>query len=335
MSRVAASVLVVEDDPEILRLMQQVLSRDFVVHTAADAEEALQVLATERVHAVVSDHMLPTMSGVELLRIVAAQHPDAARVLVTASTRMDTAQEAVNVARVRRFLAKPFRANELLSTVGEAIHEVAVAQIKSELVRELKDRNSELSGALAQLAARDKDLSKKIENLALNDNVTGLFTHRYFQEALAAELARARVARSTLALVMVDIDRFRAWNHEYGYAEGDVVLRRLGDAMLGAEAASRYGGDVLAALLPRADVSQAQHWAENLCRTAREMGRERELAGRFTVRCGVAVFPRHATHEQDLIDAAERAITTAKAQGGDCVVVAPPVPHEMPARDTH
>jgi diguanylate cyclase (GGDEF)-like protein len=334
MSRVAASVLVVEDDPEILRLMQQVLSRDFVVHTAADAEEALQVLSTERVQAVVSDHMLPTMSGVELLRIVATQHPEAARVLVTASTRMDTAQEAVNVARVRRFLAKPFRANELLSTVGEAIHEVAVAQIKSELVRELKERNSELGGALAQLGARDKDLSKKIENLALNDNVTGLFTHRYFQEALSAELARARVARTTLALVMVDIDRFRDWNHEYSYAEGDVVLRRLGEALVGAEAASRYGGDVLAALLPRADAAQARVWAENVCRTARELGRERELAGRFTVRCGVALFPLHAADEQALIDAAERAVAAAKAQGGDRVVVGSPAAHEAAARDS-
>ena len=322
MTRVAASVLVVEDDPEILRLMQQVLSRDFLVHTAVDAEEALKVLSSERVHAVVSDHMLPTMSGVELLRIVATQHPDAARVLVTASTRMDTAQEAVNVARVRRFLAKPFRANELLSTVGEAIHEVAVAQIKSELVRELKERNSELSGALAQLAARDKNLSKKIENLALNDNVTGLFTHRYFQEALSAELARARVGRSSLALVMVDIDHFRAWNHEYGYAEGDVVLRRLGEALVGAEAAARYGGDVLTALLPSADSEQARQWAENVCRKARELGRERDLAGKFTVRCGVAVFPQHASHEQGLIDAAERAVAAAGAQGGDCVVVA-------------
>ena len=329
MTRVAASVLVVEDDPEILRLMQQVLSRDFVVHTATDAEEALQILSKERVHAVVSDHMLPTMSGVELLRIVASQHPDAARVLVTASTRMDTAQEAVNVARVRRFLAKPFRANDLLSTVGEAIHEMAVAQIKSELVRELKGRNSELSGALAQLAARDKDLSKKIENFALNDNVTGLFTHRYFQEALSAELVRAKVARSTLALVIVDIDRFRAWNHDYGYAEGDVVLRRLGEALVGAEAASRYGGDVLAALLPRADAAHAQQWAESLCRKARELGRERDLAGRFTVRCGVALFPEHATHDQDLIDAAERAVAVAKSQGGDCVVLASSLGHAI------
>jgi diguanylate cyclase (GGDEF)-like protein len=322
MTRVAASVLVVEDDPEILRLMKQVLSRDFVVHTATTAEEGLQLLATERVHAVVSDHMLPAMSGVELLRLVATQHPHAARVLVTASTRMDTAQEAINVARVRRFLAKPFRANELLTTVGEAIHEVAVAQIKSELVRELKERNSELSGALAQLAARDKDLSRKIENLAFNDGVTGLYTHRYFMEALAAELVRARVGRSTVALVMVDIDCFRAWNHEYGYAEGDLVLRKLGEALAGAEAASRYGGDVLAALLPRANLDQAREWAENVRRTAREMGRWRELAGGFTVRCGVALFPTHGEDEQTLVDAAERALQSAKENGGDCVAVA-------------
>lgn len=317
--RVSAVVLVVEDDPEILRLMKQILSRDFLVHTAASAEDALQILRTEKVNAVVSDHMLPAMSGVELLTQVTSLQPDAARVLVTASNRVDTAQDAVNVARVRRFLTKPFRAAELLSTVGEAIHEVAVSKIKSELVRELKERNVELSHALATLEARDHELSSRLEGVAFHDGVTGLFTHRYFQETLAAEVIRARLSRTPLSLVLVDVDQFRAFNREHGYAEGDHLLRTVGGLLQEVEAASRYGSNRFAVLFPGASAERAAEWAEALRRRAKEAATSKDVAGPFTVRAGIATFGVHAQDEASLVDAAERALAEAKSTGGDSV----------------
>lgn len=306
--RVAATVLVVEDEAEILHLMKQVLSRDFVVHTATSGEEALQILRSEKVHAVVSDHMLPEMTGVDLLRQVAQLQPDAARVLVTASTQVATAQDAINVARVRRFLTKPFRAQELLSTVGEAIHEVAVAQIKTELVRELKARNSELSRTMELFRARDSDLSDKLENIALRDAVTGLYIHRYFQEALSAELLRARAARRPLSLVMVDVHQFGHWNREYGFAEGDVLLQRLAELLDAGGVAARYGGGRFAVLLPNATSEDARGWAERIRAAAEQLGKGKELAGPFVLRLGAATFPDEAQDEAELIDAAVRAL---------------------------
>lgn len=324
--RVAATVLVVEDEPEILRLMKQVLSRDFAVHTAQSAEEALQILKTEPVHAIVSDHMLPVMTGVEFLRQAATLQPDAARVLVTASTRVDTAQEAINIARVRRFLTKPFRANELLATVGEAVHEVAVAKIKTELVRELKGRNDELSRAIATLEARDNDLSSRLEGWAFRDGVTGLYSHRYFQEALSAELARARVGRRDLALLMVDVDQFRAWNREYGFAEGDLLLRRLAAVFSTGEACSRYGSNRFAALLPGLAREAALGVAQKIRGTVESLGAGADVPGPVTVRVGVAMFPEDAADEPALIDAAEAALLEARQRGGNCVVGVPAAP---------
>jgi len=319
---VAASVLVVEDDPEILRLMKQVLSRDFVVHTAASGEEALQLLRAHRFHAVVSDHMLPAMSGVDLLRQVATLQPDAARVLVTASSRMDTAQDAVNVARVKRFLTKPFRTAELISTVGEAIHEAALTQIKAQLVQELKQRNQDLSRAVSALQARDVGLSEKLEQLVLRDNVTGLFTHRYFQEALTAERARAQRTRSGFSLLLVDIDGFRAFNREYGFDEGDLLLRRVASLFSGFELAARYGSNRFALILPGLDGDRAMGAAENLRAAAERLGQAPESPGRFTVRVGVARHPEDGEDEETLIAAAERALLQAKEAGGNRVATA-------------
>lgn len=296
--RVAAKVLVVEDDPAILRLMQQVLAQDFAVFTAASGEDALAILRAERVHAVVADQMLPGIVGVELLRQVAVQQPHAARILVTASSRVEDAQDAINVAKVKRFLTKPFRTGELLATVGEAVHEAALVEIKTQLVAELKERNSHLSRTLESLEVRDQGLLKKLEGLAFRDGLTSLFTHRYFQEALSAELARVRRRSRSLALLFADVDGFRQYNLARGYAEGDALL------------------------LPQTERPRALETAERL-----RAGVERlELPGRarVTMTVSVALFPEHGGSEQALIQAGERALREAKAAGGNRVVLAVP-----------
>ncbi|MBF5044998.1 MULTISPECIES: diguanylate cyclase [Myxococcaceae] len=329
--RVAARVLVVEDDPAILRLMQQVLSQDFNVFTAASGEEALAVLRAERVHAVVADQMLPGIVGVELLRQVSVEQPHAARILVTASARVEDAQDAINVAKVKRFLAKPFRTGELLSTVGEAVHEAALGEIKTQLVAELKERNSHLSRTLEALEVRDQGLLKKLEGLAFRDGLTSLFTHRYFQEALSAELARVRRRTRCFALLFADVDGFRAYNLARGYAEGDALLRELARLLAVPEVtpvrsaspqdiAARYGSNRFSLLLPQTERARALETAERI-----RAGAERlELPGgaRITVSVSVALFPEHGGSEQALIQAGERALREAKAAGGNRVEVA-------------
>ena len=314
---VAARVLVVEDDPEILRLMKQVLSRDFVVHTASSGEEALQILRTQKLHAVISDHMLPTMSGVDLLREAAMLQPDAARVLVTASTRMDIAQEAVNIAKVKRFLTKPFRTAELISTVGEAIHEVALTQIKTQLVQELKERNTVLSRAVHALEARDEDLSEKLEQMVLRDPVTGLFTHRYFMEALSAERQRAQRTRGIFSVVLVGVDAFRSFNREYGYAEGDHLLRRVARLLTPPETAARYGGDRFGVLLSGVGREGALAAAEQIRAGAEKLGHSEDSPGIFTASAGVATFPEQGEDDETLVSAAEQALVKAKGAGGN------------------
>lgn len=311
---IAAKVLVVEDDAAVLRLVETLLGHDFVVFARASAEEGLEVLRKERVHAVLSDHMLSGMSGVELLLEASKLQPHAARILMTASGRVEDAQEAINRARVKRFLAKPFRKEALLGMVGEAVHEVALAEIKDRLVKELKERAQVLSAALSETQAREGNLSaelaskkEQLEGLALRDALTGLYNHRFFQEALSAELRRARRRKQPVGLVLLDVQGFRAFNRKHSFTEGDALLQKLGTLIARAlddekspvELAARYGADTFALIAPGAEVDEVRSMADAL------INRSRAIAPEAPLRAAVAFFPADGESEDALLSSLE------------------------------
>ena len=328
---VGAKVLLVEDEEPLLRMMRDILSADFTVFGETSAEAGLAVLERERVDAVVADHMLPGMTGLDLLQKTMVLQPHAARLLVTASGRISDAQDAINLGKVKRFLSKPFHPQDLRRAVGEAVHEVALASIREQLVKELKDRNGYLSEALRLVESRGKvmervlehrtqelhDLVSTLEGLAVRDGLTGTYHHRYFQEALAAELERARRNRKTTALVMVDVNGFRAFNREHGYSAGDALLRRVVEVLpspdrdaSGEEIAARFAADTFAVILGGADADAARRYCD---RVEREVSKAAGSAppapwSGATVRTGFAVFPADAGTAEQLVEAARRAL---------------------------
>jgi DNA-binding NtrC family response regulator len=124
-SQERGKILIVDDDDDMVAMLETVLGVDFDVLTARDAQEALGQLGAQRVAGVIADHMLPGMSGIELLDGALVMQPQAARVLITASDRINVLRDAINEARVHRFLSKPLRLHELPTLVGEAIREAA------------------------------------------------------------------------------------------------------------------------------------------------------------------------------------------------------------------
>lgn len=345
-AQVGAKILLVEDDVFILRMMRDILSKDFLVLPAESAEVGVSILEKERVDAIVADQMLPGMLGTDFLQRAATMQPHAARVLVTASGRVTDAQDAINLAKVRRFLQKPFRPDELRKVVGESVHEAAMIQIRDQLVAELKQRNGVLSEALGLLEEKDRllrrnleqrtsaleDIAQRLESLAVRDGLTGTFNHRYFQEALSAELENARRRRRSFALVMVDVDGFRSFNLTHGYAEGDVLLRRVSEALISPpragveEIVARFGGDVFAVILPGADAELARRYTERVVKeVARAPGSERVTSNRTaTVSAGVALFPDSAVTEEAMVDTALALVERAKRElGGSAFLIAP------------
>ncbi len=344
----------------MLALMQYYLSKDFTVFLARSAEEALEVLGREQLHAVVSDQNLGDgLMGVDLLKRVSELQPHAARILVTASQKLEDAQKAINEARVNHFLTKPFTEQELKNTVGQAVHNAALVAIRDKMVQELKEQlglrpAKPAAGKSPPSSTRVKTVEPRppeartggsqplipeSERLAFRDGLTGLYNHRYVQEALSAGLLSARRREQKLALVLVDVDGFRQFNLSRGYAEGDKLLRRVAQVVTetmedpvtharsdnSSEIAARYDWDVFGVVLCNADVERGRAYAEKLRKAVEEMDFPEGSGsgvGEITVSIAVAVFPEEARNEQELISIAERTLRASKASGPNRVILA-------------
>jgi diguanylate cyclase (GGDEF)-like protein len=178
-------------------------------------------------------------------------------------------------------------------------------------------------GDAAALALDNAQTRARLELQAQTDSLTALYNHRYFHEALRAELTRASRNRDSVALLMLDIDDFKKVNDIYGHGVGDQVLRELAEQMKAAVRASdvvcRLGGEefgvVMGSCGSRDAVGLARRLLERLTET--EFG----PAGKITVSIGVAQGPTNASNPRELIACAEAAMMTAKARGKDRIIL--------------
>ena len=143
----------------------------------------------------------------------------------------------------------------------------------------------ELFHYLAEQAAvsiENVGLHETVERQAVTDELTGLFNHRRFQEAMATEVERSKRFGQPIGLVMLDIDDFKPVNDTYGHQQGDLVLREvarvLRETSREIDEPARYGGEELAVVLPGTDLEGAYNLAERV--RAGDRGARAAAAGR-------------------------------------------------------
>lgn len=170
------------------------------------------------------------------------------------------------------------------------------------------------------------DANAKLEVLASRDALTGLANRRSFDQTLEVEIRRALRRKSTLSLVLLDIDMFKRYNDRYGHIAGDTCLRSVAEILKSCihrpgDLAARYGGEELALILPNTDLDGA----EAIARTFMVALQQRDLPhlaspfGKVTVSGGIASLPQAAedSHAQALalIESADQALYQAKSGG--------------------
>ncbi len=133
------TILIVDDEPRVLDALEAILAAEFRVLRAGHGEEALARLAAEPdVAVIVTDHRMPGMTGVELLRRSQERTPDAIRIVLTAYTDVDSLMEAINTGRIYHFVPKPWDPNELLLVVRRAAERWRLARENTRLRDELE-----------------------------------------------------------------------------------------------------------------------------------------------------------------------------------------------------
>ncbi|HLY37316.1 MAG TPA: sigma-54 dependent transcriptional regulator [Candidatus Binatia bacterium] len=153
-------VLVVDDEPDILRSFSFNYGDDFVILTASGGAQALEMLATNDPSVIVADQRMPAMSGTEFLERSMAIRPDAVRIVLTGYTDIEAIIEAVNKSRIYRYVTKPWESEELRITLRRAIEAFALARENVRLVEELRLANERLAAENAYL--RDADHADQI-----------------------------------------------------------------------------------------------------------------------------------------------------------------------------
>jgi DNA-binding NtrC family response regulator len=121
-------ILVVDDEPEMLLSLRDLLRREFDVYTAGSGQEGLELLQEHEIHVVMSDQRMPQMTGVELLKRIKCEHPEAIRMIFTGYADIHAVIDAVNQGSVFRYVTKPWDPEELvaaLRSAGEAFDRLA------------------------------------------------------------------------------------------------------------------------------------------------------------------------------------------------------------------
>lgn len=269
---------------------------------------------------ILMDIVMPEVDGIEACQNVKQRKwlEDVPVIMVTATTEKHDLRLAFS-AGAMDYIKKPLDRVELLARVRSAL------RLKHETFRR-KARESELLEVTRQLKAANE----RLKNLSFLDGLTGIANRRHFDQGLLQESRRAERDNTSLSLIMLDIDYFKAFNDTYGHLKGDDCLKTVASILKQTlkrpgDFSARYGGEEFAVVLPNTDDIGAAIIAEEL-----RVGIERAniahinslCADYVTVSLGVVTrFSGQADKPEDLILAADRALYRSKHEGRNRVSV--------------
>lgn len=173
---------------------------------------------------------------------------------------------------------------------------------------------------------RAQALAERLHRLSREDSLTGLANRRFFDEAFDREWRRCKRSGQPLTVMLVDVDRFKAYNDHYGHLQGDLCLKKLSAefhrySRRGGDLVARFGGEEFVLLYPETDEVEAQQLASRLCRSVRSLAiphADNPQMNEVTVSVGVAtMIPGDRHSAGDLLEAADRALYLAKQGGRD------------------
>ncbi len=299
-------ILLVDDDPGTIRVLASILADIGNLSFAISGADALRMARESAPDLILLDAEMPGMSGFLVCEALKADSELAhVPVIFVTSHREHTFEVSGFDLGAADFIAKPLNAPLVL------------ARVKAQL--------------------RVKHLADELRRIAATDGLTCVANRRRFDEALEQEWGSARREGEALALLMIDVDHFKAFNDLYGHPAGDACLRSLAQAMScaclrPADLVARYGGEEFAVLLPKTSQVGAEYVALAILEAVDALAIAHEgsaTAAHVTVSVGIASCGADSTSwlpvsvdracprfiAEDLVRAADRALYAAKNAG--------------------
>lgn len=286
-------ILIVDDAMENVQILHQALQGEHDVLFALNGAKALEIARHQLPDLILLDAVMPGMDGYAVCKAL-RESPVTRDIPIIFVTALKTPEDETRAlgAGAADFISKP---------VNSA---VVRARVRTQLTV--------------------KRQSDALRALSLTDGLTGVSNRRAFDDALINEWRRCGRAQVPVALIMVDIDNFKAFNDEYGHQAGDECLRQVSAAMQRAAArpqdmVARYGGEEFVVLLPHLDTHGAEGVARRLLEEVAQLGiahARSPAAPQVTVSLGIAsVTPNERRAPDLLVKAADALLYEAKATG--------------------
>ncbi|HAK95787.1 MAG TPA: diguanylate cyclase response regulator [Planctomycetes bacterium] len=311
-------ILVVDDDPALLDFIGALLQHEgHAVETAPGAETALRRALESNPQFIVTDWMMPGMTGVQLCKALrqSEQTKSIYVIMLTACEDESHLVEAFD-AGADDYVVKPFNPRAFLARVRAARRIVNLQEQVARDKEEIKHYAAELSVA-----------NRKLERAALTDPLTGLANRRYALERLEQEWSTAIRYGRPIACMIVDIDHFKAVNDTHGHDAGDLVLQQtaqiLRENVRRSDVVCRFGGEEFLVICKDTNEQGVRTVAEHV-RAKVEAGffEVAGVRGHVEVSIGVAARAAATISTKLLLKAADRALYAAKAGGRNRICVA-------------
>lgn len=233
----ANKILLVDDDPIIIKILANYLKRlGLVYDVAQDGLEALKKLQEKDFDIVFTDLMMPKMDGMQLLKYIKKYYPKINVVVITGYGHSYTFTGVIK-AGATDFIIKPTCFDEFKAKLNRII--------------------------------RERQLITQLEVLAESDGLTGLYNRAYLDRKLIEEVQRATRQKHDVFLLMVDVDHLKIYNDELGHQAGDRLLQKVGEVLhkctrKNVDWPCRYGGDEFAVILTHVNRKQARRTAKRI-----------------------------------------------------------------------
>ena len=295
-------VLIAEDNAVSAKILQKnIKDWGYEVVVAQDGKEAWSTLSDEEIRLAVLDWMMPEINGIQLCRKIrennhqGVDHDYTYIILLTAKDDQKDLIQGFS-AGADDYITKPFN-------------------------------NCELKARL-KTGKRIIDLQRQLQEQASRDSLTGLWNRKRMLRILDKEINRARRDKLPVAILMIDIDRFKAINDTHGHHIGDTVLQEISVILRknvrNYDEICRYGGDELLVILPNCNTDQTEIIAERLRNSVLKNKIKCDgVSLNITLSLGGA-SSEHLTlnsTSEDLIKAGDEALLAAKDKGRNCVVI--------------
>ena len=320
-------ILYIEDNAENRLLVRRVLETEgYLVLEAEDGISGIRKAKSEQPDLILMDIMMPGLDGREVTtRLRGVPHLEKIPIIALTASVMRGDRERAVAAGCDGYLQKPIDVDRLPDQIEEFLKGKRESLSPEEEVQYLREHNKRLAERLEQKVERLTDISeanKRLADMSLTDELTGLPNRRYLNRRSREELAMAQRFKSPLSCIMLDLDHFKQVNDSLGHQAGDAVLQSLAKVLCAGkreyDVIGRYGGEEFLVLLPQVDAQGAIIVAERLRKKVEETNLLTNLGkpARLTISLGVATFNNlENLSEEDLIHRADEALYRAKAEG--------------------